>query len=75
MSKESKYDEYKTINVDGTHQLAIQAAKAGVPKGEASPASETPAAARAPISSAEVDVVNVSEAAPEKKKRGWWSRS
>jgi len=30
MSKESKYDEYKTINVDGTHQLAIQAAKAGV---------------------------------------------
>ena len=52
-----------------------KAAKAGVPKGEASPASETPAAARAPISSAEVDVVNVSEAAPEKKKRGWWSRS
>jgi ribonuclease E len=52
-----------------------KAAKAGVPKGEASPASETSAAARAPISSAEVDVVNVSEAAPEKKKRGWWSRS
>ena len=52
-----------------------KAAKAGVPKGEASPASETPAAARAPISSAEVDVVNVSEAAPEKKKHGWWSRS
>ena len=52
-----------------------KAAKAGAPKGEASPASETPVAARAPISSAEVDVVNVSEAAPEKKKRGWWSRS
>ena len=52
-----------------------KAAKAGAPKGETSPASETPVAARAPISSAEVDVVNVSEAAPEKKKRGWWSRS
>ena len=52
-----------------------KAVKAVVPKGEASPASETPAAARAPISSAEVDVVNVSEAAPEKKKHGWWSRS
>lgn len=30
MSKKSKFDEYKAINVDGTYQLAIQAAKAGV---------------------------------------------
>ena len=29
---------------------------------------------RAPISSKEVDVVNVGEAVPETKKRGWWSR-
>ena len=46
------------------------------PEGAAIPNSETPAvAARAPVSSAEVDVVNVSEEAPENKKRGWWSRS
>ena len=30
--------------------------------------------ARAPISSAEVEIVDVSDAAPETKKRGWWSR-
>ncbi len=29
---------------------------------------------RVPISSAVVDIVDVSEAAPETKKRGWWSR-
>ena len=54
---------------------AAKKKQAATPNIEANPATETPVAMRAPISSAEVDVVNVSEAAPEKKKRGWWSRS
>jgi ribonuclease E len=54
---------------------AAKKKQAATPYIEANPATETPVAMRAPISSAEVDVVNVSEAAPEKKKRGWWSRS
>jgi ribonuclease E len=54
---------------------AAKKKQAATPNIEANPATKTPVAMRAPISSAEVDVVNVSEAAPEKKKRGWWSRS
>jgi hypothetical protein len=54
---------------------AAKKKQVATPNIEANLATETPVAMRAPISSAEVDVVNVSEAAPEKKKRGWWSRS
>ena len=36
---------------------------------------EPAADARQPIASTNLDVVDVSEAAPAKKKRGWWSRS
>ena len=58
---------------------AKKAGIANAPDGQAdtakaaSDAGSTPAA-RQPISSAVVDVVDVSDAAPAQKKRGWWSR-
>ena len=37
-------------------------------------AASTDTASRAPISSVQMDVVDVSDAAPKTKKKGWWSR-
>jgi len=52
---------------------------ANTPDGQAETAADSSnaastVAARQPISSAVVDVVDVSDAAPTEKKRGWWSR-
>ena len=73
--KEKVPAETSTAAKKPARKKAAKKNQAATPNIEANPATETPVAIRAPISSAEVDVVNVSEATPEKKKRGWWSRS